>query len=151
MGALSRRAVERSAAYGGFRSPFDREWLVEEISRLSPAGASRVLLGAHTTEEEARNIEPTVRIVHLAILAYLNSRLPLNSALVLSLPENFPADLENGLLQAWETFQHLRLEADLIVLSACETVLDGDRDGDGLIGLTPAFQHAAARTVVASL
>jgi CHAT domain-containing protein len=58
---------------------------------------------------------------------------------------------ENGLLQAWEIFEQVRVDADLVTLSACSTGLGQELNGEGLIGLTRAFQYAGARSVLASL
>ncbi len=57
---------------------------------------------------------------------------------------------ENGLLQAWEIFERVRLDADLVVLSACQTAFGPERHGEGLISLSRAFQVAGARSVLAS-
>ena len=58
---------------------------------------------------------------------------------------------DNGLLQAYEVFEHVRLNADLVVLSACQTGLGREMRGEGLIGLTRAFLYAGANSVVVSL
>ena len=58
---------------------------------------------------------------------------------------------DDGLLRAWEVRDRLRLDADLVTLSACESALGQEATAEGLIGLTRAFQHAGARSVVASL
>ncbi len=67
------------------------------------------------------------------------------------IPEGAPSDRNNGLLQAWEIFERVRLDADLVVLSACNSGLGQEQDGEGLIGLSRAFQYAGARTVAATL
>ena len=93
-------------------------------------------------------------IVHLACHGWIDPYVPLSSALVLSLPEALgerALDGDNGLLQAWEVFQKLRLNADLVVLSACRTGLGLELPGEGLLGLTRAFQYAGARSLVVSL
>lgn len=63
---------------------------------------------------------------------------------------NAAADTEqDGALQACE-IAGLRLRAELVVLSACETGRGGKPPGKGLIRLTRALQMAGARSVVAS-
>ena len=75
----------------------------------------------------------------------------MNSFLVFSVPDEFHEGVDNGLLQVWEIYESVRLQADLVVLSACETALGEEQRGEGLISLARAFQYAGARSVVASL
>jgi CHAT domain-containing protein/Flp pilus assembly protein TadD len=141
----------RSAAQRGFEFepiPFSRSE-VGNISALLPEAT--VYLGREATEEHAKSLPRNTRIVHFATHATLDERFPLNSAVVLSIPEKFEEGKDNGLLQAWEIFEKVRFDADLVVLSACESGLGKEMGGEGLIGLTRAFQYAGARSVLASL
>ena len=123
---------------------------VRRIAELFP-GAARIYLGAEATEERARTEGARARYLHFATHATLDEEAPLNSAVVLSIPETPNGDGENGLLQAWEIIEDLRLNADLVVLSACESGLGKELGGEGLVGLTRAFQYAGAHSVAASL
>lgn len=122
---------------------------VERIAEVYPG--SRLYLGEEATEELAKSVGRDVRVLHFSTHGHLNDRTPLDSALVLTIPESLPAGRDNGLLQVWEIFESVRLDADLVVLSACESALGRELSGEGLIGLTRAFQYAGARSVVASL
>jgi len=142
----------RSAAAQGFdfsRLPATRHE-VEQIGKMFPE-AARLFLGADATEERAKSIGKDVRYLHFATHSILSEQIPLSSAVVLSIPDKFEEGKENGLLQAWEIFEQVRLDADLVVLSACESGLGKEMGGEGLIGLTRAFQYAGARSVMASL
>jgi CHAT domain-containing protein len=69
-------------------------------------------------------------------------------ALALSLPDK-PTELDDGLLKASEVAQ-LKLDADIVVLSACNTA-SGDKPGaEALSGLARAFFYAGARSLIVS-
>ncbi len=127
--------------------PYSREE-VDRIASLFGAGARRYL-GAAATKDEALALDRRVRYVHFATHGLIDARSPLDSALVLAPPPGRTAD--DGLLRAWEVRDRLRLDADLVALSACESGLGREAAAEGLIGLARAFQHAGARSVLASL
>lgn len=122
---------------------------VEGIAALYPE--ARTFLGAEATEERVKSIGREVGILHLAAHGLLDERFPLDSSLALTLPEPPEEGKDNGLLQAWEIFEQVRLDADLVTLSACDSGLGRELGGEGLVGLTRAFQYAGARSVLASL
>ena len=123
---------------------------VNSIARLY-SGSAQVYLGREATEERVRLVSGGFRIIHFATHGIFDERSPLDSAIVLSIPAQQRLGLDNGLLQAWEIFDDLRLDADLVVLSACESGLGGEFRSEGLIGITRAFQYAGARSVLASM
>jgi len=122
-----------------------------EVAAIAGAGGggSAVFLGAEATEERVYVHTPGASRVHFACHGVLDEAKPLESALALAARTGGAA--EDGFLEAWEIFDRVRLEADLVVLSACETALGRDAGGEGVVGLTRAFQYAGARSVVASL
>lgn len=69
-------------------------------------------------------------------------------AIVLSLPEK-PTDENDGLLRASDVAQ-LKLNADIVVLSACNTAAGDKPSAEALSGLARAFFYAGARSVIAS-
>ena len=97
---------------------------VEGIAQLFP-GQVAAFLGPEATEERAKSLPRQIRIVHFATHGFADERFPLDSGLVLTSPERFDEKRRDGLLQAWEILEGGRLEADLVVLSACES--DGAR------------------------
>jgi CHAT domain-containing protein/Tfp pilus assembly protein PilF len=124
---------------------------VEAISSLFPAGQVKIFVGKEATEESAKAVGEDFHIIHFATHALLDDRFPLSSSLVLAMPANPQVGTGNGLLQVWEIFEQMRLNADLVVLSGCETALGEEDGGEGLMGLARAFQYAGARSVLASL
>ncbi|MEM8996005.1 MAG: CHAT domain-containing protein, partial [Acidobacteriota bacterium] len=122
---------------------------VDTVVRLFPRGEA--FLGDRATEGRVKSIAAAMDLLHFATHALIDEAEPLESALVLSLPEVVGPGDENGLLQVWEIFEDLRLRAELVVLSACGTALGTPVRGEGLLGLERAFHFAGARSVLASL
>jgi CHAT domain-containing protein len=89
------------------------------------------------------------RFLHFATHGLLNSQQPELSGLVLSLVDE-QGQPQDGFLRAHEVY-NLKLTADLVVLSACQTALGKEVKGEGLVGLTRGFMYAGAPRVVASL
>src|SRR5581483_11600018 len=129
--------------------PFSKEE-VNAIARFFPQH-NQVFLEDQATEEKAKAVGKGVKYLHFAAHGVFDELLPLNSALALTIPENPTEGQENGLLEAWEIFEQVRIDANLVTLSACDTGLGKEVGGEGLIGLTRAFQYAGAHSVLASL
>ncbi|MEM7351160.1 MAG: CHAT domain-containing protein [Acidobacteriota bacterium] len=121
---------------------------VEAIGRVLPPPLE-TFLGRQATEERVKQLR-VGRFVHFASHAVVNQELPLDSALALAPPAT-GSGRENGLLYAWEIIEQMRLEASLVTLSACETALGREVEGEGILGLVWAFHTVGAKSVIASL
>jgi CHAT domain-containing protein/tetratricopeptide (TPR) repeat protein len=89
------------------------------------------------------------RIVHFATHGLINTTRPELSGLALSLVDA-QGRSRDGFLRL-NTIYNLRLSADLVVLSACQTALGKEVASEGFVGLTRGFMYAGARRVIASL
>ncbi len=116
---------------------------VNGIAALFPATERRILLGAEA-EETTVKTEPLshFRYVHFATHALVDEEYPARSAIMLSAPTGNDKK-EDGALQMAEVMR-LKLNADLVTLSACRTGLGRMLYGEGIIGLTRAFLYAGA-------
>jgi len=135
---------------GGFsRLPFSREE-AEEISLLAPKASLMKATDFKANRSTAVSGElSNYRIIHFATHGLLNSEQPDLSGLVLSLVDQ-DGKLQDGFLRMNEIY-NLNLAADLVVLSACQTALGKQIQGEGLVGLTRGFMYAGAQRIVASL
>jgi len=146
--AVERRRLRDAIALVRLRGSGEE---VEAIAKLTPPGQSAVRRDfaanytAATSSEMAR-----YRYVHFATHGLFNEKQPSLSGLALSLFDEQKRE-QNGLLRLDDVYNHLKLSADLVTLSACQTALGKDVRGEGLVGLTRGFMYAGAARVVASL
>jgi CHAT domain-containing protein/Tfp pilus assembly protein PilF len=88
------------------------------------------------------------RILHFATHGLVNEKNPKLSGLLLAQEDT--TSKEDGILHLGEIY-NLSLNADLVVLSACETGLGQIAKGEGIIGLTRGFLYAGASNLLVSL
>jgi CHAT domain-containing protein len=99
--------------------------------------------------EDRLKAEPLTnyRIIHFATHGLIDDKKPARSSIILALDQD-PG--EDGFLQMREIF-NLRMNADLVTLSACQTGLGQFIRGEGIEGLSRAFFYAGAASVLMSL
>jgi len=120
---------------------------VEAIAGFFPERTLR-LIGAAATETRVRQALPAAGMLHLAAHAVVDGARPLDAYVQLA-PDGQAGD--DGRLAAWEVLSELQFDAELVTLSACSTARGRTLGGDGVLGLSQAFQLAGARAVLATL
>jgi CHAT domain-containing protein len=128
--------------------PETRDELILASQALDDPKQTVLLLGIKATEARFKS-EPLsdFRIIHFAVHGISIPNFPERDALVLG---RDPHSRDDGLLQVRQIAQ-LKLDADLVTLSACNTATGKLEGEEGTIGLVQAFLFAGARTVAASL
>jgi CHAT domain-containing protein len=127
---------------------------LSNISGMFPAGSTDLVLSKEFTEQKVKTYPlQDYRIVYFATHGLLPGALQCQPepSLVTS-PSDSTREGDEGLIDASEIL-HLKLDADLVVLSACNTGGPGAEKeirGESLSGLARAFFFAGARSVLAS-
>ena len=132
---------------------------VRALGKLYQARAGDVVTGGLATERvlkaaSAGGVLARKRYIHLATHGILNSAQGRQPSLVLSLVGNDGKEELGGANDGFLTMNevnHLRLNADLVVLSACETGKGELTASEGVVGLPLAFLYAGSRGVICSL
>ena len=148
---FDRKDVLRKLYYEqGFRLdplPFSKKEVID-IAKLFKKNGVHVLVGEAANEETVKKLSlEEFQIIHFACHGFLDEKYPFRSALVLSLCNQ---QEEDGFLQIREIYG-LSINADLVVLSACQTGQGMLERAEGPMGLTRPFFVAGARSVIASL
>ena len=87
------------------------------------------------------------RLIHLSVHGFADLAHPTHSALVLL---SDPSANEDGLLDASEIVQ-LRIKANLVILSACDTAVGPVEGEEGISTIARAFLLAGAKSVISTL
>ncbi len=129
------------------RLPYTRAEVLA-ISRLFPAPLRQIYLGEQAREEtvKAEKLDD-YRYIHFASHGFIDEAVPARSGILFS---RDASSTEDGVLQMGEIMR-LKLNADLVTLSACSTGLGKAVKGEGILGLTRAFFYAGARNVAVTL
>jgi tetratricopeptide (TPR) repeat protein len=165
-GAQDNRSVVATRSYTEFWQgvDIDRTMLGKALPRLPETAAelrevaknlgapeSSIHLRADASESTVkRTALADYRVVYFATHGLVAGEIKglAEPSLALTLPKQ-PSDMDDGLLTASEVAQ-LKLNADWVVLSACNTIA-GDKPGaEALSGLARAFFYAGARALLVS-
>lgn len=104
-------------------------------------------LEEQATERSFKEVSNQYKILHLATHAIINDQNPHLSRLVFS---DKGDSLQDGSLYSYELY-NLKLNADLVTLSACNTGTGKLQRGEGLISLARGFMYAGCTNVLMSL
>lgn len=119
----------------------------EEVRFLQNAYYGDYRFGPDANEKQFKTqLQSGYTVIHLAMHGLLNQDLPEHSALAFSETND---TTEDNFLEAWEIAQ-LSANAQLVVLSACETGIGQNKAGEGTMSIARYFLYAGAPAVVAT-
>lgn len=122
----------------------------DAIYAVAPWGSTLVAKGFDANRETAMSADVgQYQIVHFATHGFLDSERPELSGIVLTMVDRNGANTD-GLMSLHDIYS-LDLSAQLTVLSACQTALGKDIQGEGMVGLNHAFLSAGSKSVVSTL
>jgi CHAT domain-containing protein len=137
----ARAGATRSGCLALGYDGMDLLYAEREARHVAALTGGAAYLGADATQAVLFGEGPAYRTLHLACHGTFNAEAPLASGLLLA----------DGKVDAMSILQGLRLRADLVVLSACDTGQAAVLRGDELLGLTRALLYAGAAEVLVSL
>ncbi|MDN5200648.1 CHAT domain-containing protein [Fulvivirgaceae bacterium BMA10] len=139
------RALEE---YGSFRDEITNlKYTNEEIRNAATFFKGATFSGENATEALFKKEGGKYQILHLAMHAIVDKENPLQSKLIFTQNED---SLEDGFLNAYELY-NMELNAELAVLSACNTGYGKVAKGEGVMSLGRAFAYAGCPSIVMSL
>ncbi|HFA50181.1 MAG TPA: CHAT domain-containing protein [Bacteroidetes bacterium] len=120
---------------------------IEEVEYIRSLVGGKICTREQATKKNFLREASAYRVIHLSTHGILNDRTGDYSFLAFYDPDNNP---ETDWLYNRELY-NLQLNADMVVLSACETGIGELQRGEGIISLARGFSYAGAKSIVTSL
>ena len=146
------RGFDNSLNIKNFYAPVEgsRKEIIETSKMLGETNSTIWLKGDATETKIKDNNLKNYNIIHFATHAEVSGAMQgLNEPFLVLTPPNEKTDKDNGLLMMNEIMQ-LNLNADLVLLSACNTGSTEDQYSGSYSGLAKAFFVAGAKSVLVS-
>lgn len=122
----------------------------KQIAELEPDGKTLILSGFDANLTESKNPRlKDYQIIHFATHSLVDDKIPELSGIYLS-QFNQGGESINGVLRLANIY-NLDINAELIILSSCDSAIGQDVAGEGLISLSRGFLSAGAKSVIGSL
>ncbi len=139
---LKNLLVSRLYRGGNFNLPGARA----EVERIQEISGGEIFIDNNATEQAFKKNVSHYDVLHLSLHGVIDDEDPLFSKLVFA-----PTDtIDDGFLNVHEIYP-LNLDADLVVLSACNTGQGKIEQGEGIMSLSRAFSYAGSPRMIASL
>lgn len=119
----------------------------QEIRKIAEIFQGTFFFGEDATEASFKQAIQNSRVIHLGTHGIMDDEHPAMSHLVFT---SAPDSLEDNLLYTYEIY-NLRLNAELVTLSACNTGTGQLKEGEGIMSLARGFAYAGCPNVVTSL
>ncbi|MDN5216197.1 CHAT domain-containing protein [Fulvivirgaceae bacterium BMA12] len=119
----------------------------KEIEAIKSLMQGRFLKGEDATEQQFKNLASGFDILHLAVHGAASKGDSIDAKLYFRDKSN---QVEDGILYPYELY-NLNLDANMVVLSACETGLGNYKKGEGVFSMARAFAYAGCPSIVMSL
>ncbi len=151
----SKRAMGNAYASLGFAKWDNLPGTLSEVKAIAgTVKGAKIVTGRDVTENGVKRLSKSgelakYKVIHYATHGIVVPELPELSAIVLSQLKNQPYG-EDGYLRM-DKIEQLKLKADFVNLSACETGLGKIFGGEGIVGLTQSFLLAGANGLSVSL
>ena len=145
---VSKLAVSTGYVRGGLTElPGSKQEVLAASAALKDQ-PNTLLLGSDATESAFKHAGlDEFQVIHLAVHGVADEKHPDRAALLLL---SDPASGEDGILQPFEIMQ-LHTNADVVVLSACDTAVGRLQGEEGIANISRAFMLAGARNVISTL